>query len=132
VLSSRPRPHDAPGLVSLVVLNAEEREEKEKLIAIKGQLVTVVEVLGDLPNGTAFAITTGPAPELDATNLVVGRVVEGQEVVEALAAIPRVKDNSGSAFFQAGKAAGDKRADVAERAFGRPFAKVVIWESGVL
>ena len=88
--------------------------------------------MGDLPNGTAFAMTTHPVPELDATNLVVGRVVEGQEFVEALEALPRVKDNSGSAFFQAGKAAGDKRADVAERAFGRPFAKVAIWESGIL
>lgn len=31
---------------------------------------------------------------------------------------------------RAGKAAGDKRADVAERAFGKPFNKIVIAETG--
>lgn len=65
-------------------------------------------------------------------NLVVGRVVEGMEVVRAVAALPRVKDNSGSPFFLAGKAAGDKRAIVAERGFDRAFARIVIEESGLL
>ena len=95
------------------------------------------------------------------------------DVVSRLAALPRVKDNTASPFFQArpgaahglsvlasgaaslrprrrrlallmmqharcpcpilqaGKAAGDKRADVAERAFGRPFAKIVIERCGI-
>lgn len=92
--------HDGPGVVSLVVRNAKERETKEKLVAVKGKLVTVVEVLGDVPNGSAFAITTRAEPALDNTNLVVGRVVEGQEVVDALAALPRVKDNAASPFFK--------------------------------
>jgi peptidyl-prolyl cis-trans isomerase B (cyclophilin B) len=48
---------------------------------MNGQLVTVKEQAGEAPNGTAFTITTAPSPELDATNLVVGRVVEGLEVV---------------------------------------------------
>ena len=91
--------HDAPGVVSLLLRNAEERDTKEKLVAIKGKFVSVVEVLGDVPNGSAFTVTTRAEPSLDTTSLVVGRVVEGQDVVEALAALPRVKDNSGSPFF---------------------------------
>lgn len=124
--------HDGPGVVSLVVRRGDERETKEKLVAVNGQLVTVTEVLGDTPNGSGFAITTRAAPELDATHLVVGHVVEGQAVVDALAALPRVKDNSESPFFKAGKAAGDKRASVAERAFGKPFAKIVVEGCGLL
>ena len=67
---------------------------------MNGQLVTVTETFGELPNGTAFAITTQPQPELDSTNLVVGRLVSGADVVERLAALPRVKDNSDSPFFK--------------------------------
>ena len=53
-------------------------------------------------------------------------------MVDALAALPRVPDNTSSPFFQAGKRAGDKRADVAERSFGKPYAKVVIDACGLL
>lgn len=53
-----------------------------------------------LPNGTAFAITTQPQPELDDTHLPVGRVVSGGELVQQLLGLPRVKDNSGSPFFK--------------------------------
>ena len=126
------RHHDQAGIVSLVVKPAQEIETKDKLVAVKGQLITVTEVLGELPNGSGFAITTGPAPQLDATNLIVGRVISGQDVVDRLALLPRVKNNSGSPFFQAGKAAGDKRAKVAERAFGKPFSKIVIEDCGLL
>ena len=43
---------------------------------VGGQLVTVTETFGEAPNGTAWAVTTQPAPELDPTNIVVGKVVE--------------------------------------------------------
>ena len=46
-----------------------------------------------------FAITTAPAPDLDSTNLVVGRVVSGASLVDDLAALPAVKANSSSPFF---------------------------------
>ena len=105
--------HDGPGVVSLIVRQASEREFKEKLVAVKGQLVTVSQALGELPNGAGFSITTRADSSLNATNLVIGRVVEGQGVVDALAALPRVKDNSASPFFKAGKASGDGRARVA-------------------
>lgn len=100
---------------------------------------------------------------------------QGMDVVEALAGLPRVADNTGSPYFQAGKAlgawgyyvglvsrpgaglggrqrwdaawrctgvlqtrsaaataatAGDKRADVAQRAFNKPFSKIVVVECG--
>ena len=77
-------------------------------------------------------MTLGPAPALDDTNLIVGRVVEGMAVLEQLAKLPVVRDNSGSPFLAAGKAIGDKRATVAELGFNRPFNKIVIGKSGVL
>ena len=86
----------------------------------------VQEVMGEAPNGTAFVITRAPAPALDATNLPIGRVVDGLEVVEAIGKLPVVKDNSDSPFFKAGKVLGDRRADVAERSFNRPFNRVVV------
>ncbi len=42
------------------------------------------------------------APQLDATNLVVGRVVEGMDVVRGIAALPTVKSNTASPFFRWG------------------------------
>lgn len=53
---------------------------------------------------------TEAAPGLDATNLVVGRVVAGLDLVERLAKLPSVADNHGSPFFILAKAVGDKRA----------------------
>jgi peptidyl-prolyl cis-trans isomerase B (cyclophilin B) len=50
-------------------------------------------------NGTAFSVTLRPEPELDATHLAVGRVVEGMDVVRRLAALPRVPNNKNSPFF---------------------------------
>jgi len=126
------RMHDSPGLVSFLVKPKEQLVTKDKLVASKGQLITVTETFGEQPNGSAWTITTKSDPSLDNTNIVVGRVVEGQELVDALAALPRVKSNKDSPFFKAGQAAGDKRADVAKRAFGKPFDKIIIEECGVL
>lgn len=113
----------APGDVSIAVRSGTERQVKERLVAQKGkvrtdvaspvrqdadwpspfQLVTVVEELGAEPNGTAFAITTGAAPELDSSNLVVGRVVDGMDVLQRLAELPTVRPNQDSPFFKAAK-----------------------------
>ncbi|PSC75061.1 peptidyl-prolyl cis-trans cyclophilin-type [Micractinium conductrix] len=117
--------HSAAGLVSLLVKPRIEIVNKDKLVASKGKLITVTETFGEIPNGTSWAITTQPIAELDETHLVVGRVVEGMDVVAAIAALPRVKDNTSSPFFQAGKLSGDKRADVAQRAFNKPYSKIV-------
>jgi cyclophilin family peptidyl-prolyl cis-trans isomerase len=50
---------------------------QERLVAMGGKLVTLKEQAGEAPNGTQFMITTGPTPELDATNLIVGKVCAG-------------------------------------------------------
>lgn len=99
-------------------------------MADKGKLKQVLQRGGGAPpNGTEFAITTGPAPELDRTNLVIGRVVEGMPTLRALSSLPTVKNNKDSPFFKAGKAVGDKRADVAELGFDRPLQRVIIAQS---
>lgn len=124
--------HNSAGIVSLQVRSTQEMLESTKLVAVKGKLREVSEKSGIIPNGTGFAITLGAAPELDRVNLVVGRIVEGMDVLAELAALPVVKDNSGSLFFQAGKVIGDKRANVAEMGFNRPFNKITISASGML
>ncbi|EFN59900.1 hypothetical protein CHLNCDRAFT_132922 [Chlorella variabilis] len=124
--------HGAPGLVSFLVKPRIEIVSKDKLVASKGKLITVTETFGEIPNGSSWAITTEAVPELDDTHLVVGRVVQGMDVVRAVAALPRVKDNTNSPFFQYGKATGDKRADVAQRAFKKAFNKIVVDECGYL
>lgn len=124
--------HDQQGLVSIAVKPRKALESKDKLVALDGQFVNVTEVMGESPNGTEFAITCGASPSLDSTNLIIGKVVEGFDVVQEISKLPRVKDNTNSPFFKAGKAAGDKRANVAEKGFNRPFSKILIQQSGIL
>ena len=70
-------------------------------MAYRGKLVTVLEQLGGaIPNGSGFVITTAPAPALDSTNLVVGHVTQGFDVVQQIAALPVVKSNTGSPFLK--------------------------------
>lgn len=130
--SNSSRRHSGIGDVSIVVRSGKPQETKEKLVAYRGKLVTVQENIGEMPNGTAFAITLRPARALDATNLVVGKVIEGLDVVKALAQLPTVQNNSDSGYVKTAKFLGDRRADVAIRSFGRPFAKVVVSECGHL
>ena len=128
------RTHDVPGLVSVFVQrdpSEPEPEAKARLVSVRGKFETVYDAPPPPPNGTAFAITLRPAPELDATNVVVGRVVDGWDVLEAISKLPTVKDNSSSPFFQVAKSIGDKRATVAEQAFSKPFKKVVFQSAGV-
>lgn len=76
------------------------RQEKTKLVAEKGKLVEVVERSGIVPNGTAFAVTTGAVPDLDSTHLIVGEIVDGMDLVRKLDQLPVVKNNTNSPFFQ--------------------------------
>lgn len=124
--------HDSAGLVSLNVRPMKDLESKDSIKAIDGKFVNVTQVFGQRPNGTEFYITTGPAPDLDSTNLIIGRVVSGLDVVEKLQGLPRVKNNTNSPFFQAGKTFKDRRANVAELSFDRPFSKVIIKNCGLV
>ena len=45
-------------------------------------------------------IATRDSPELDASALVVGKVLDGMDVVSKIAAVPTVKDNSASGYFK--------------------------------
>jgi peptidyl-prolyl cis-trans isomerase B (cyclophilin B) len=129
---SAPR-HDRAGVVSLVVREPPGAPPpKTRLVAVNGRFVTVEEPRKGAPNGTAFVITMAPAPELDATNLVVGALKEGQALVARLSELPVASDRSESAFFKVAKATGDRRADAAAKFFYRPFQKVVIVNSGKL
>ena len=125
------RRHDVAGLVSLNVRPKKDMETKDMLKAIDGKLVNVTQTFGMPPNGTEFSITTGPAPDLDGINLIVGRVIAGMDVVEALRQLPKVKNNQNSAFFKAGKMAKDRRADVAELGFDRPFSTALVFDCGI-
>ena len=126
------RRHDAAGLVSLNVRPKKDMETKDMLKAIDGKLVNVTQTFGMPPNGTEFSITTGSAPDLDGINLIVGRVISGMDVVEAIQQLPKVKNNQSSVFFKAGKMAKDRRADVAELGFDRPFSSVIVSNCGEL
>jgi peptidyl-prolyl cis-trans isomerase B (cyclophilin B) len=126
--------HDRAGLISLVALpDTPPPPPKERVVAMGGQLRTIKEAAPPGPNGTGFNITLAPAPALDGTAVVVGRVLEGEAVLQALAALPtnRNADEAGL-FFAVAKSIGDKRAVVAEKGFGKPLAKVSVAKSGAL
>ena len=77
------------------------REVRDKMVAYNGKLIKVQEVRGKSnANGTGFAITLGPAQLLDNTNLIVGEVVDGIDVIERISKLPKVKSSSNSPFFK--------------------------------
>ena len=128
-------PDGKVGIVSLVVeRGTPPPPPKEKLVSVNGKFVKVADPPPPGPNGTAFAVTVarGAGNVLDKTNVIVGEVTQGLDVLNAVAALPTVKDNSASPFFAVAKQIGDKRATVAEQAFGKPFAKVTVAKCGVV
>ncbi|KAJ6387236.1 hypothetical protein OIU78_017031 [Salix suchowensis] len=120
-----------PGTVSIIVRDPSKPPPKLKLVARQGKLVIDQEEIGTDPNGTEFVIATKDSPELDASSLVVGRVLEGMEVVEMIGQVKTVQENTKSPYFRAAKLIGDKRAVVAERGFNRPYSKVVVTNCGL-
>ncbi|KAJ1282955.1 hypothetical protein BS78_03G090600 [Paspalum vaginatum] len=124
--------HAAAGAVSIVVRDPSLPPPKPKLVAKGGKLAVEEEQVGVAPNGTEFVITTGAAPGLDESAVLVGRVLDGMDVVAKIAAVPTVKDNAGSPYFRVAKLIGDKRAVVAERGFNRPYTKILVTNCGVL
>ncbi|WVZ71960.1 hypothetical protein U9M48_020487 [Paspalum notatum var. saurae] len=124
--------HAAAGAVSIVVRDPGLPPPKPKLVAKGGKLAVEEEQAGVAPNGTEFVITTGAAPGLDESAVLVGRVLDGMDVVAKIAAVPTVKDNAGSPYFRVAKLIGDKRAVVAERGFNRPYTKILVTNCGVL
>ncbi|XP_057479510.1 peptidyl-prolyl cis-trans isomerase CYP26-2, chloroplastic-like [Actinidia eriantha] len=120
------------GSVSIIVRDPLKPPPKLKLVAKGGKLEIDEEEVGTDPNGTEFTIATKDSPELDVSALVVGRVLEGMEVVQRIGKVKTVQENTSSPYFRVAKLIGDKRAIVAERGFNRPYSKVVISNCGLL
>lgn len=117
--------------VSLFAIDPSIPPPKQKLVARGGRLEMVEEALKQPPNGTDFAITFSDCPDLDATHLVVGRVVAGFETLKTVQVVPFVRDNGDNPYFKAAKMIGDTRAVVAERGFYRPYKKIIISRVGI-
>lgn len=71
-----------------------------RLIAKDGKFVYLEEESRPDPNATEFMIVTADSPQLDSSNLVVGRVVEGYDVIKKITEVKVVNENSSSPYFQ--------------------------------
>ncbi|GMI75625.1 hypothetical protein HRI_001231800 [Hibiscus trionum] len=120
------------GTVSILVRDPSKPPPKLKLVARKGKLEIDQEEVGTEPNATEFVISINDSPELDASALVIGQVLDGMEVVKRIGQVKTVQENTASPYFRVAKLIGDKRAVVAERGFNRPYAKVVITNCGLM
>lgn len=118
--------------VSIIVRDPSKPPPKMKLVARKGKLEIDQEELGKDVNGTEFTIAVKDSPDLDASALVIGRVLDGMDVVERIGQVKTVKENTSSPYFRVAKLIGDKRAVVAERGFNRPYSKVIITNCGLM
>ncbi|KAF2310508.1 hypothetical protein GH714_013259 [Hevea brasiliensis] len=112
--------HSRPGIVSLC-LSENDDEDDIKLD----------------PNyrNVEFLITTGPAPcpQLDNKNIVFGVVLEGLDVVTAIASIPTYKPSERiRQFNDLAEFLGDERAQNARAIWNRPLRTVYISDCGEL
>lgn len=118
------------GSVSIVVKDLAKPPPKPKLVAKDGKFEVIEEEFRPDPNGTQFTISTQDSPQLDASNLVVGKLIDGFDVLKIISGVKVVQENTSSPYFQAAKLVGDTRAVVAERGFNRPYSKIIITRSG--
>lgn len=88
------------GSVGIIVRDPSKPPPKMKLVARKGKLEIDQEEVGVEPNGTEFTIAMKDSPELDSSALVVGRVIEGMDVVEKIGKVKTVQDNTSSPYFR--------------------------------
>lgn len=112
--------HSRPGTVSL---SLSENDDDEAL-----------KLSPDYRN-VEFLITTGPgpAPQLDNGNIVFGTVLEGLDVVAAIASVPTYKPSERiRQFNDIAEFLGDDRALNARNFWNRPLKSVVISKCGVL
>lgn len=86
-------------------------------------------------HGTEFMLVTGPAPavDLDGSNVVFGRVLEGYGTLASMAAVRAFRPNARLRSLNAmGETLGDKRAETARQQWDRPLRAIVIRDAGVL
>lgn len=94
-----PGTKNTAGSLGIVIRDPTKPPPKLKLVARKGKL-EIDEEVGTDPNGTEFLIATKDSLELDASTLVVGKVVEGMDVVERISKVKTVQENTGSPYFR--------------------------------
>lgn len=99
---SCPGTKNVAGSLAIVVRDPTKPPPKRKLVARKGKLEIDQEEVGSDPNGTEFVIATKDSPELDSSALVIGRVVDGMEVVEKINKVKTVQENTTSPYFRYG------------------------------
>ncbi|KAL3622998.1 cytochrome P450 monooxygenase 28 [Castilleja foliolosa] len=112
--------HSRPGVVSLCLSENDDDDELK---------------LSPNYHNVEFLITTGPGPcpQLDSKNIVFGSVIEGMDVVTAIASIPtykpgeRIRQYNDFAEF-----IGDGRARSARAIWNRPLQTLYISDCGVL
>ena len=95
-----PGTKNVAGSVGIIVRDPSKPPPKLKLVAKNGKLQIDQEEVGTDPNGTEFVIATKDSPELDASTLVIGRVVGGMEVVQRIGQVETVQENTGSPYFR--------------------------------
>lgn len=95
-----PGTKNVAGSVGIIVRDPSKPPPKMKLVARGGKLEIDQEEVGTDPNGTEFVIATKDSPELDASSLVIGRVVEGIEVVQRISRVKTVQENTSSPYFR--------------------------------
>ncbi|CAN8066366.1 unnamed protein product [Agarophyton chilense] len=77
-----------------------------------------------------FSVLLAPDAELDSTHLVIGRVVDGMNVVQVLGNVPTNRKTNRDGFRNIGKAIGDARAKVDLE--DKPLQKIQITNCGLL
>lgn len=97
---SCPGTKNVAGSIGIIVRDPSKPPPKVKLVARNGKLEIDQEEVGKAPNGTEFIIATKDSPELDSSALVVGRVLEGTDVVERIGQVKTVKENTSSPYFR--------------------------------
>lgn len=95
-----PGTKNVAGSVGIIVRDPSKPPPKLKLVARLGKLEIDQEEVGREPNGTEFVIATKDSPELDASSLVIGRMVGGMEVVQRISQVKTVQENTSSPYFK--------------------------------
>ncbi|KAH8487235.1 hypothetical protein Peur_069427 [Populus x canadensis] len=128
---TRPRIKILAGAVSIIVRDPSKPPPKLKLVARQGNLEIDQEEVGIDPSSTEFVTATKDSPELDASSLIVGSVLEGMEVVDKIGQVKTSQENIRSPYFRAARLLRGKGAVVAERGFDRQYSKVVVANCGL-
>ena len=86
------------GAVSIIVRDPSKPPPKLKLVVRQGNLEIDQDEVGIDRSSTEFVIATKDSPELDASSLIVGSVLEGMEVVDKIGQVKTSQENIRSYF----------------------------------